>query len=103
MAKKKKIEPICKNCLAYDKYRGQCKVVIMHDGERFNLPMEPEDRCFFLEETSYTNESGGEEKFTVDVEQVAFWCEDPTTGERADKGIVKIEYPEGFFGKEVNE
>ena len=32
-----------------------------------------------------------------------FWVENPETGEPTDgKGIVKIEYPKGFFGPEEN-
>ena len=100
--KKKSPKPICKNCLAYDKYKQECKVVILHAGERFNMPMEPEDTCIFLEETDILNpETGKVEKFTPDVQQVTFWCVDPVTGERSDKGVIKMEYPEDFFGKEI--
>ena len=34
------------------------------------------------------------------VEQVRWWVEDPETGNPTDgNGTVKIEYPEGFFGR----
>jgi hypothetical protein len=87
MAKKKKIEPICKNCLLFDGNRKQCKVAILVEGKEYHLPVFPNDRC-------HMDELG------IPVEQVRWWVDDkdgkPTSGD----GKVKIEYPEGFFGKE---
>jgi hypothetical protein len=85
--KKKKVEPKCKNCLLYDAKKGICKVAILVDGEQIHLPVDPEDNC-------HMNELG------IPVLQVRWWVEDKNTGEPTDNdGIVKIEYPEGFFGE----
>lgn len=84
----KRIEPICRNCRLFDEPNELCKVTILLGGERFNLPVSPEDHC-------HMDELG------IPVEQVRWWVEDPQTGKptRGD-GVVKIEYPEGFFGDE---
>jgi hypothetical protein len=81
---KNKVEPICKNCLCYDGNKGLCKVVILINGNRFNMPVFPDDRCHM-------------DSLGIEVQQVRWWTEDqhgnPTTG----KGTVKMEYPDGFF------
>ena len=84
---KKKIEPKCRNCLLYDRKKGICKVAILVNGEQIHLPVFPEDNC-------HMDELG------IPVEQVRWWVEDPSTGKPAGTGVVKIEYPEGFFGEE---
>jgi len=86
MKKKSKTEPKCKNCLLYDRTHGICKVAILINGEEIHLPVFPDDNC-------HMDELG------IPVEQVRWWVEDPKTGKPADKGIVKIEYPENFFGE----
>jgi len=100
----KRTEPKCKNCMLFNKADSTCKVVILHEGERHHLPVEPNDDCFFENEFTAINEEGEKESFKVGVEQVRWWVEDPKTGQPTkkenEKGIVKIEYPEGFFGKE---
>lgn len=86
--KKKAVEPKCKNCLLYDREKGQCKVAILIDGKQVHLPVFPEDNC-------HMDELG------IPVQQVRWWVEDPSTGKPTDgNGEVKIEFPEGFFGKE---
>ena len=51
------------------------------------MPVSQKDRC-------HMDELG------IPVEQVRWWVENPETGERTDgDGTVKIEYPEGFFGR----
>lgn len=98
--KKKKIEPKCKNCKLFDEQNGLCKVVILHEGEKINLPVEKNDDCFF--ENEFIAKDG--EKFKVEVNQVKFWVEDPVTGEKTDKdGRVMMEYPKDFFGKKNDE
>ena len=83
---KKKIEPKCKNCLLYNRNEGLCKVAILINGEQIHLPVSPEDNCHM-------------DELEIPVEQVRWWTEDPKTKERTDgDGIVKIEYPSGFFG-----
>lgn len=81
----KKIEPKCKNCLLYNRSNSTCKVAILIDGEEFHIPVFPEDNC-------HMDELG------IPVEQVRWYVVDKETGEPTDgDGIVKIEYPEGFF------
>jgi hypothetical protein len=94
MPKKKRkkrvpLEPICKNCRLYDPRSETCKVTILLDGRRYNLPVSPEDHC-------HMDELG------IEVKEVRFWVEDPLTGEKTGgDGVVKIQYPEGFFGEPV--
>ncbi len=87
--KKKKIEPKCKNCLLYNREEGICKVAILVNGEQIHLPVFPEDDCHM-------------DQLGIPVEQVRWWVEDPKTRKPTQgDGVVKIEYPEGFFGKDV--
>lgn len=81
------MEPICGNCLLYDGKNGTCKVAVLVDGNTLHMPVEPRDRC-------HMDELG------IPVQQVRWWVEDPKTGEPTEgNGRVKIEYPEGFFGR----
>lgn len=83
----KEIEKKCKNCLLYDRAKGQCKVAILINGEEIHMPVSPEDNCHM-------------DELNIPVEQVRWWVEDPKTGLPTDgKGKVKIEYPENFFGE----
>lgn len=105
----KKIERICSNCRLFDGLNRLCTVVILINEKKINIPVDAEDPCFFEQEFVAKHEvafADGkkivEEKFTPadELQQVRLWVEDPKTGEKTDKdGIVKIEYPEGFFGK----
>lgn len=84
--KKKLPEPKCKNCLCYNHAKGECKVAVLVNGKEFHMPVFPEDHC-------HMDELG------IPVEQVRWWVEDPQTGKKTNKdGVVKMEYPEGFFG-----
>jgi hypothetical protein len=58
-----------------------CKVVILHEGERYNLPVGPEDECFFDGKFEAVNPEGVRESFTPEIDQVKMWVEDPKTGE----------------------
>jgi hypothetical protein len=83
----KKIEPKCKNCLLYKKEKKECGVSVIIEGRIMHLPVSPEDNC-------HMDELG------IEVNQVRWWVENKNTGEQIEKdGIVKIEYPEGFFGR----
>jgi hypothetical protein len=84
---KKKVEPLCKNCLLYDGHRGQCKVAVLVEGNEYHLPVLPNDKC-------HMDELG------IPVQQVRWWVEDEDGNPTKKDGSVKIEYPEGFFGKE---
>lgn len=87
MDEKKSIEPLCKNCLLYNREKGNCKVAILIDGNQYHLPVSPEDHC-------HMDELG------IPVQQVRWWVEDPQTGmPTKGSGVVKIEYPDGFFGQ----
>lgn len=80
-------EPRCGNCLLFDKTNETCNVAILIEGERYHMPVNPEDKC-------HMDELG------IPVDQVRWWVEDPSTGEKTDKnGVVKIEYPDDFFGR----
>jgi hypothetical protein len=97
---KKKIEPICNNCRLYDARQGICRVVILMEGKRLNIPVDAKDRCFFENEVEGTN---GKFVPAEDIKEVRFWVENPITGEKTNgNGIVKMEYPEGFFGKQFD-
>jgi hypothetical protein len=98
---KKAIKRICKNCKLFNPVQSQCAVVILHNGQRHHLPVEARDKCFFEREFVALDGEGGVEYFTPEIQEVQFWTEDPITGEKTSKdGVVKIKYPEGFFGDE---
>ena len=81
----KKIEPICGNCLLYNHNKSSCKIAILVDGLQLHLPVFKNDHC-------HMDELG------IPVQQVRWWVEDPSTGQpTSGNGVVKIEYPEGFF------
>ena len=91
MFNKKRVERICGNCQLYNPKAGICSIVVLLEGERQHIPVDPKDDCFFEE---------GEGGFIEDVKQVKFWVENEK-GDKTDKdGVVKIEYPEGFFGED---
>ncbi|RDJ35347.1 MAG: hypothetical protein DWQ19_11065 [Crenarchaeota archaeon] len=92
MAKKKPIERKCKNCRLYNMEEKYCRVVVLHNGERINPPTDPEDYCIFEQED-----------IAEEIKEVKWWVEDPETGEKCKEGVVKVEYPIGFFGKEPND
>ena len=71
----------CKNCFCFDKNNKTCKVNILYEGKNVNMPVNANDNCHYIE-------------LGVPVEQVRFWEE-----EIKGKKLVKMEYPENFFGK----
>ncbi len=94
-------EKICKKCQLFNTELSSCRVVILHEGERFtNLPVEPNDSCFF--DNEFTTKENETFRPIDDIKQVRWWVEDPKTGEpTSGNGVVKIEYPIDFFGKET--
>jgi hypothetical protein len=85
--KMKRTEPKCGNCLLYKKEKKECGVAILLDGQTIHMPVDAADNC-------HMDELG------IEVNQVRWWVEDKETGEKTDKdGTVKIEYPDGFFGR----
>ena len=98
--KKKAIEPRCRNCKLYDWEAKVCKVIILYQGSRINVPTDPNDLCLYEDKFTEISPDGKIKEFSVKPEQVKMWVENPITGKRAAKGVVKIEYPEGFYGDE---
>lgn len=80
------IEHKCKNCLLYNRQKKECRVALLIEGQQQHLPVFPEDNCHM-------------EELGIEVEQVR-WIE--TTDKNTNKKIVQIEYPENFFGKEID-
>jgi len=102
-------EPYCKNCRLYDAANDECRVLVLHEGEKYNLPVYPEDKCFFentfVAKRPIFNKQGDcvgekEELFKPEVNEVKFWVEDESGAHTKGDGIVKIQYPKGFFGVE---
>ena len=87
MRKRKKVEPICNNCLLYDRNLKQCKVAVLVEGQEHHMPVQPGDRCHF-------------DELGIPVNQVRWWVEDENGKPTNKHGKVKIEYPKGFFGTE---
>jgi len=103
--KKKPLKPICKNCKLFHRRKRHCNVAVLYAGKEIHLPVDPEDDCFFQSEFIPIDEDHPEvvEPLGEHLKEVRFWCEDPITGEPTQEGNVKIEYPEGFFGPDLNE
>lgn len=94
-------KPICGHCRLFNPKTKRCGVLVMFEGQKVNLPVDSNDECFFEQEFKAIDVDNRKvEKFKVDVQQVKIWVENPKTGEKCKKGVVKIEYPEGFFGDE---
>ena len=85
---KKQIKHICGNCMLYDNTKKECKVVILHEGEKHHLPVTPPDECFF--EGQFKDKNGDKFLPVEDLKQVRFWVENP---DEKGHGKVKIEYP----------
>lgn len=75
---------ICKNCLLFNREKKECKAAIIVNGEKIHMPVFPEDQCHM-------------EELGIEAEQIRWWVENDQ-GEQSEKGKVKIEYPENFFG-----
>lgn len=93
----KSIKKICGNCKLFDANKNQCSVVILHEGERVKIPVGVNDDCFF-EEEYFDPTTKAIESFSKDLREVKFWVENEKGEKTNGNGIVKIEYPEGFFG-----
>jgi len=103
MAKKKKqIERICKNCQLFNPAKNECAVVVLHEGQRLKLPVLAEDNCFF-EGMYFDPTTKAMEDFAGEIKQARFWVENPDGDKTNGNGIVKMEYPEGFLGKDLEQ
>lgn len=97
----KEIDRICRNCKLYDPKTSECQVIIIVGSQKVKLPVDPNDPCFF-EQSCFDPKTGTLDTLN-EIQEVKLWVEDET-GEKTNKdGSVKIEYPEGFFGKRLSE
>jgi hypothetical protein len=88
--KSKKLKEVCKNCLLYNAAKKECRVAVLHEGQKYNIPVDPDDACFFGNKFTANNE---EFTMTDEIKEIKMWVEDKD-GKRTDgNGIVKIEYP----------
>ena len=95
--KEKNIEQVCGNCKLYDPSKGVCRIVVLNEGQKDNIPVEPQDRCFF--DDIYFDPVSHEKANLLDqVKQVRFWVEGKDGKKTDGNGTVKVEYPDGFFG-----
>lgn len=86
----KKIKKICGNCRLYNHDKGTCGVAVLIEGKQYHMPVFPKDKCHM-------------EELGIEINQVRWWVEDKFGNPIDGEGTVKIEYPEGFFGKNENE
>lgn len=77
---------VCGNCLLYNGEKKECKVAILVEGNTYHMPVSPGDKCHL-------------EELKIPVQQVRWWVEDEEGKPTSGNGKVKIEYPDGFFGK----
>jgi hypothetical protein len=82
----KKIKEVCGNCLLYDGEKKHCKIAVLINGEEMHMPVKTDDKCHF-------------DELDIPIEQVRWYVEDNNGNRTEGDGNVKIEYPEGFFGK----
>lgn len=93
MKRKKPIERICNNCKLYNPQEGHCSVVVLWEGRRAHIPVSPGDPCFY-ESLDVEVPGAG---FVQDLKEVKFWVENQNGERTGGDGVVKMEYPEGFF------
>lgn len=89
------VERICRTCKLFDPTKNECRVTILHEGEKINIPVDPQDPCFF--EQKVINPDTKQEEDFNEIQEVKMWVENDK-GEKDVKGKVKIEYPTNFFG-----
>lgn len=101
MKSAKNIQKICGNCKLFDPQKNECGVTILHEGNRVKLPVSSEDSCFF-EEEYFDPTTKALDNFSNEIQEVKFWVENQKGEKTNGNGVVKIEYPEGFFGKNID-
>jgi hypothetical protein len=96
--KKKKTDtkPTCKRCGLFDPKSKLCGVVILHEGEKTRLPVDPQDECFF-EGQFVALDDKQETNFKPEIQQVRWWVEGTDGQPTKGNGTVKFEAPEEFF------
>lgn len=100
--KQKQIERICANCKLFNPQKSECSVVILMEGNRVRIPVDAEDPCFY-EGMYFDPTTKAMEDFAGEIQQVRFWTENRDGEKTSGDGIVKMEYPEGFFGAGMDE
>jgi hypothetical protein len=88
--KKKKIERVCGNCRLFNPEINRCSVVVLFEGQKTNIPVDPEDSCFFEED--YFDPKTGEKSDFNEIKEIKMWVEDEN-GQKAKEGQVKIQLP----------
>jgi hypothetical protein len=99
---KPQIERVCGNCKLYDPQSSQCKVTVLFEGKRINLPVLPNEPCFF-EEDYFDEKTGAADNFVDDLQEVKFWVENDKGEKTGGDGTVKMECPEDYFGKDMKD
>ena len=66
--------------------KKHCKVAVLVEGNEYHLPVLPNDKCHL-------------EELNIPIQQVRWWVEDENGNHVDGNGIVKMEYPIGFFGE----
>lgn len=87
---KKPLEHVCGTCRLFNPELKRCGVVILHEGEKYNLPVDAEDKCFF-EQEFHNTETGEMENFN-EIKEIRMWVENEK-GEKDSQGKVKIQIP----------
>ena len=99
----KQIDRICNNCKIYDTGKGECSIVVLYEGQRLRVPMEPQDTCMY-EQEYFDPTTKAMENFSEEIKEVKFWVENEKGEKVSGDGIVKMEYPaHGFFGQNLDE
>jgi hypothetical protein len=80
-----KKEKICGNCQLFNAEKETCQVAILIEGKQYHMPVNTKDNCHM-------------EELGIEINQVRWWVEDENGNQTNGNGIVKIEYPENFFG-----
>lgn len=106
----KQIERVCGNCRLYDAKNQVCSVIILYEGLKQKVPMDPEDKCLY--ETEYFDPvSKKKQDFVDEIQEVKIWLENEK-GQKVrkkrwwefwrmtEKISVKMEYPQNFFGED---
>lgn len=86
----KKKKEVCGNCRIYNPEKGTCGVAVLIEGKQYHMPVFPKDKCHM-------------EELGIEIQQVRWWVEDENGKPTDGNGKVKIEYPNDFFGKEIND
>ena len=92
----KKIKRICNNCKLYNPQANHCSVIIMHEGKKINIPVDPGDSCFF-EQEYFDPITKTAENFN-EIKEIRAWVEDPSGQKTDGDGVVKIEVPDELDG-----